>query len=88
MYFVTACKQEYLAKNPDFQIQGTSLEAHITHEINRFVRTGSIRKENLLEDLQYPIEEVDDLRRLEQNPQTFLTRWSQLSGVPMQHELV
>ena len=29
VYSITACKQEYLAKYPDSQIQKTSLEAHI-----------------------------------------------------------
>ena len=45
MYSVTDCKQEYRAKYRDLIIQETSLKAHITDVINRFVRTGSINKE-------------------------------------------
>ena len=45
VHSVTACKQEYLAKYPDLQIQETSLETHIRGDvINRFVRTGNLNK--------------------------------------------
>ena len=45
VHSVTACKQEYLAKYSDLQIQETSLESHIRGDvINRFVRTGNLNK--------------------------------------------
>ena len=44
VYFVTACKQEYLAKYRVLIIQETSLEAHIRDVINRFVGTGSVNR--------------------------------------------
>ena len=83
VYSVTACQQEYLAQYRDLIIQETSLEAHIRAVINRFVRTGSVNKEKSPRRLSIPKEVVDDLRRLEQNPQTSLTRFPQQSGVPV-----
>ena len=82
MYSVTACKPEYLAKYRDLIIQETSLEAHTGDVINRFVRTGNVNKGSS-PGRPSVSEEVDDLRRLEQNPQTFLTRFPQQSGVPI-----
>ncbi|KAJ3659446.1 hypothetical protein Zmor_011135 [Zophobas morio] len=79
--YVTACKQEYLAKYRDLIIQGTSLEAHITDIINRFVRTGSVCKRKSRGRSSVSEEVVDDLRRLEQNAQTPLTKFPQQSGI-------
>ena len=76
MYSVTDCKQEHLAKHRDLIIQETSLEAHIRDVINRFVRTGSVDKFESAGTSSVS-EELDDLRRLDQNPQTFLTRFPQ-----------
>ncbi|KAJ3650158.1 hypothetical protein Zmor_021863 [Zophobas morio] len=84
LYSVAACKQEYLANYPDLEIQETSLEAHIRDVINRFVRTGNVNKGKSSGRPAVSEEVVDDLReRLEQNPQTSLTRLSQQSGVPV-----
>ena len=44
-------------------------------------RTGSVNKGKSPGRLPVFEEVIDDLRRLEQNPQTFLTRLSQQSGV-------
>ena len=87
MYSVTACKQEYLVKCRDLIIQETSLEAHIRVVINRFVRTSRVDKGKSLGRPSVSEEVVDDLRRLEQNPQTFLTRLFQQSGVPVATKL-
>ena len=76
MYLVTACKEEYLAKYPDLQIQETSLEAHIEDVLYRFVRTCSVNKGKCPGRPS-----VSDLRRFEQNLQTSLTRFPQQSGV-------
>ena len=81
VYFVTACKHEYLAKYRDLIIQETSLEPHIRDVIKRFVWTGNIDKGQSPGRSSVSEEVVDDLRRLEQNPQTFLTRFPQESGV-------
>ena len=81
LYSVTACKQEYLAKYHDLIIQETSLRAHIRDVINRFVRSGSVNTGRSPERPSVSEEVVDDLRRLEQNSQTSLTRFSQQSGV-------
>ena len=72
VYSVTVCKQEYLVKYPDLQIQETSLEAHIKNAINRFVWIGGANKgkspgrpsvsENVVTSLK---------QRLQQNPQIF-----------------
>ena len=68
MYSVTACKEEYLAKYSDLQIQETSLEAHIRDVINRFVRTGSVNKEKFPRKPSVSEVVVDDFRqRFEQN---------------------
>ena len=83
VYFVTVCEQKYLAKYPDFQIQETSLKAHIRNVINRFVRTGSVNEGKSPGRPSVAEEVVNNLRRLEQNPQTSLTRLSQQSGVPV-----
>ena len=53
VYSITTCKQEYLAKYPDLQIQETSLEAHMRNVISRFVHLFELAMGNLLEDLQY-----------------------------------
>ena len=73
MYSVTACKQEYLAKYRDLIIQETSLETHIRDVINRFLRTGSVNKSHGISSISEEV--VDDLRRLEQNPQTSLAQF-------------
>ena len=65
MHSVTACKQEYLTKYPNLQIQETSLETHIKDLINRFVRTGSLNYEKSPGRPLVSEEVVDDLRRLE-----------------------
>ncbi|KAJ3662408.1 hypothetical protein Zmor_006758 [Zophobas morio] len=84
LYSVAACKQEYLANYPDLEIQETSLKAHIRDVINRFVRTSNVNKGKSSGRPAVSEEVVDDLReRLEQNPQTSLTRLSQQSGVPV-----
>ena len=70
MHFAITCKQEYLVRYPDLQIQETSLEAHIRAVINRFVRTGSANKGKSPGRPSVSEEVFDDLRRLEQNPQT------------------
>ena len=67
VYPVTACKQEYLPKYPDLQIQETSLEAHIRDVSNRFVRTGRVNKGKSRGRPSVFEEVVDDLRRLEEN---------------------
>ena len=64
-------------------IQETSLEIHIRDVINRFVRTGSVDKRKSPGRPSVSEEVVDDLRRLEQNPQTSLTRFPQQLGVPV-----
>mgnify|MGYP005984583935 FL=1 len=81
VYFVTACKPEYLAKFPDLLIQETLLETHIIDVINRFVPTGNANKGKSAGRPSVSEEVVDDLRRLEQNPQTPSTRLSQQSEV-------
>ncbi|KAJ3643407.1 hypothetical protein Zmor_026120 [Zophobas morio] len=80
---IIACKQEYLAKYRDMIIQQTSSEAHVRDAINRFVRTGSVDKGKSPGKPSISEEVVDDLRRLEQNAQTSLTRFPQQSGVPV-----
>ena len=82
VYSITACKHEYLAKYPDLQMQETWLEANIRDVINTFVRTGSVDKGKSPGGSSVS-EEVDDLRRLDQNSQTSLTRFAQQSGVPV-----
>ena len=67
---VTAFKQEYLAKYRYLIIQETSLEIHIRDVINWFVRISSGDKEKFPGRPSVSEEVVDDLRRLEQNPQT------------------
>ena len=81
MYSVIACKQEYLAKCRDLIIQETSLQVHIRDVIHRFVRTGSVHKGKSRGRPSVSEEVVDDLRRLEQNSQTSLTKFPQQSGV-------
>ena len=83
VYSVTACKQEYLVKYRDLIIQETSLEGDIRDVINRFVRTGSVNKEKSRGRPSVSEKVVDDLRRFEQNPQTYLTKFPQQSGVPV-----
>ena len=58
-------------------IQERSLGAHIRDVINRFVRTGSVDKGKSPGRSSVYEKVVDDLRRLEQNPQTSLARFSQ-----------
>ena len=67
VYSVTAYKQEYLAKYRHLIIQETSSKASIRDVINRFVRTGSLNKENFRGRFSVSGEVVDDLRRPEQN---------------------
>ena len=62
-------------------VQETSLEAHIRYVINRFIRTGSVNKGKCPGRPAVAEGVVDDLRQLKHNPQTFLTRLSQQSGV-------
>ena len=81
MYSVTACKQEYLVKYRDLIIQETSLEARISDVINRFFRIGSVNKGKSRGRLSVPEKVVDDLRRLEQNPHTSLTKFPQQSFI-------
>ena len=57
-------------------------EVHIRNIINRFVRTGSVDKGKSPGRPSVSEEVVDDLSRLGQNPQTFLTRFPQQSGEP------
>ena len=83
VYSVTACKQEYLAQYRDLIVQETSLKAHIRDVINRFVRTGSVHKGKSPGRPSISEEVVDNLKRLEQNPQTSLTRFYEQSGVPV-----
>ena len=64
VYSVTVCKQEYLVKYPDLQIQETSLKVYIRDVINRFVRTGSVNKRKSPGRPSVSDEVVDDLRRL------------------------
>ncbi|KAJ3651752.1 hypothetical protein Zmor_017770 [Zophobas morio] len=66
-YLVIACKQQYLAKYPDLQIQENSLQAHIRDLMNRFARIGSVNKEKSPGRPSVFHEVVDDLRRLEEN---------------------
>ncbi|KAJ3646459.1 hypothetical protein Zmor_024047 [Zophobas morio] len=68
VYSVTACKEKYLAKYPDLQIQETWLEAHIRDVINRFVRTGSVNIGKFPGGPSVFEEIVDDLRQIAQNP--------------------
>ena len=81
VYSVTACKQEYLDKYRDLIIQETPLEGHIIDVINRFVWIGSVNKEKSRGRPTISKEVIDDLRRLEQNPQTSLTKFPQQSGI-------
>ena len=53
MYSVLACKEEYLAKYPDLQIQETSLAAHIRDAITDLFELAMSTKSNLFESLQY-----------------------------------
>ncbi|KAJ3665321.1 hypothetical protein Zmor_000821 [Zophobas morio] len=73
VYSVTAYKQEYLAKYRDLIIQETLLEPHFKDAINRIVRIGSVHKRKSPGRPSVSEEVVDDLRRLEQKPQTSLT---------------
>ena len=57
------------------------LEADIRGVINIFVRTGSVNKEKSRGRSSLSEEVVDDLRRLEQNPQSSLTKFPQQSGL-------
>ena len=82
---MSACNQEYLAKYPDLIIQEISLKAYIRDVINRFVRTGSVKKEKSRgrpSRGRPPVsrEVVGDLRRLDQNLQTSLTKFLQQPG--------
>ena len=77
VYSVTGCKQQYLAKYRDLIIQETSLEAHMRDVFNRFIRTGSVNKGKSHRRPSVPEEVVNDLRRLEQDPQTSLTKFPQ-----------
>ena len=52
-------------------------------EIEWFVQTGTVNKEKSNGRLSVSEKVVDELRRLEQNPQISLTRLSQQSGVPV-----
>ena len=63
--------------------QKTSLGAHIRDVINRFVRTSSVEKGKSSGKYSESEEVVDDLRRLEQRPQTSLTIFPQQSRVPV-----
>ena len=83
VYSVTDYKQEYLAKYRDLIIQESSLEAHIIDIINRFVRIGCVDKGKSPERPSVSGEVVDGLRRLEENPQTSLTKFPQHPGVPV-----
>ena len=83
MYSVTSCKHEYRTKYRDFIIQEAWLQAHISDISDRFVRTGSVDKGKSPGRPSVSEEVVDDSRRLEQNPQTSLTRFTQQSGVPV-----
>ncbi|KAJ3650075.1 hypothetical protein Zmor_021783 [Zophobas morio] len=83
MYSVTVCKQKFLPKYRDLIIQETSLKAHIKDVINRFVQTSSVDKGKSPRRPSVSEEVVDDFKRLEQNPQTSLTRFPQQSGVPV-----
>ncbi|KAJ3665136.1 hypothetical protein Zmor_000648 [Zophobas morio] len=82
LYSIIASKQEYLDKYRDLIIQESALEAHFSDVINGFVRIGSVDKgkSRLRPSVS---EEVDDLRRLEQNLLTSLTRFPQQSRVPI-----
>jgi hypothetical protein len=83
-YSVVACKDEYLAKYPNVQIQESSLKAHIRTVINRFIQTGNVNEKKSTGRPQISEEIVEDLRaRVEQNPQTSLKRLSLQSGVPL-----
>ncbi|KAJ3645860.1 hypothetical protein Zmor_023483 [Zophobas morio] len=59
------------------------LEAYMRDVINGSVQSGSVHKEKSPGRPSGSEEVVDDLRRLEQNPQTCLTILSQQSGVPV-----
>ena len=80
VYSITA---RISAKYHDLIIQETSSEAHTRDVINRFVRTGSINKGKSPGRPSVSEEVVDDLGRIEQTPQKSLTRFPQLSGVPI-----
>ena len=74
-----SCNRKY----SDFQIQETSLKAHIRDVINIFLRIDSINKGKSPRRPSLFEEVVDDLRRLERNPQTSLIILSQQTGVPV-----
>src|SRR5699024_2578615 len=83
-YSLQACKNEYLVRFPDIQIQEASLMKHIRDVIDRFVRTGSVSKGKSPGRPSVSDETVADLReRVEQNPRISLPKLSLQSGVPM-----
>ncbi|CAG9822325.1 unnamed protein product [Phaedon cochleariae] len=83
-YSVVACKDEYLAKYSNVQIQEFSLKAHIRTVMNRFIQNGNVNKKKSTGRPQISEEVVENLRaRVEQNPQTSLKRLSSQSGVPL-----
>ncbi|KAJ3645687.1 hypothetical protein Zmor_023328 [Zophobas morio] len=85
VYSVNAYKQEYLAKHPDLIIQETTLMSHIRYVVNRFVRTGSVDTGKSPGRSSVSEEVVNDLRRLKQNPQTYLTKFPQQQEFLFQH---
>ena len=72
LYFVTTCNQEYLAKNRGLNSRNIITGSH--QRCRDLFEKAMLTKGNL--------EVVDDLRRLEQNPQS-LTIFPQQSGVPV-----
>mgnify|MGYP005985439015 CR=1 FL=1 len=71
----------------DLIIQETSLEAHIRDVINRFVRTRRVDKGKSPGRRSLSEEVVDELRRLEQNPQISKTDFLSSQEFLLQHEI-
>jgi hypothetical protein len=83
-YSVQACKDEYLAKFPNLDVEEQSLMTHIRRIMDRFDKTGDVSKGKSSGRPQVSEDIVEDLRqRVEQNPRTSLPRLSAQSGVPL-----
>ncbi|KAJ3662057.1 hypothetical protein Zmor_006424 [Zophobas morio] len=83
VYSVQACKDEYLAKFPELNIEEQSLMTHIKRIVDRFNSTGNVSKGKSPGRPPVSEEVVEDLReRMEQSPKKSLSKLSLQSGVP------
>ncbi|KAJ3661413.1 hypothetical protein Zmor_005808 [Zophobas morio] len=83
VYSVQACKDEYLAKFPELNIEEQSLMTHIKRIVDRFNSTGNVSQGKSPGRPPVSEEVVEDLReRMEQSPKKSLSKLSLQSGVP------